>query len=166
MKKVMLVMAVALMSALQVSAQTTKVADKELVGAWMMESMQYEGESKTVCGKASGYTQFKYYGADGEYACAELALSKNGKVVIMPHEYGTYTFKNGVYSEMGRPAVKPDEMQLIDKNTFKGRWMNRHDVWKKVALPDNVVRYLVDCCKSKNVPADVEQSIKQAMFKY
>lgn len=172
----MLVMAVALMSALQVSAQTTKVADrsaqrdarpseKELIGAWMMESMQFEGESKTICGKASGYTQFKYYGADGEYACAELALSKNGKVVIMPHEYGTYTFKNGVYSEMGRPAVKPDEMQLIDKNTFKGRWMNRHDVWKKVALSDNVVRYLVDCCKSKNVPADVEQSIKQTMFK-
>jgi hypothetical protein len=28
-----------------------------------------------------------------------------------------------------------------------------------------VVRYIVDCCKAKNVPADVQQSIKQTMFK-
>ena len=66
MKKVMLVMAMALMSALQVSAQV-KVADKELVGTWIMESMQWEGEKKTLCGKESGYTQFKFYGADGEH---------------------------------------------------------------------------------------------------
>ena len=165
MKKALLVMAVALMSAVQLSAQTTKVADKELIGAWMMESMQFEGEKKVVCGEESGYGQFKYYGADGEYACAELVLSKEGKIVVMPHEYGTYTFKNGVYSEMGRPAVKPDEMMLVDATTFKGRWMNRHDIWKKVALPDKVVQYIVNCCKYRDVPADIQQSIKQSLFK-
>lgn len=165
MKKVMLLMAVALMSAVQLNAQTTKVADKELVGAWMMESMQFEGEKKVVCGKESGYAQFKYYGDDGEYACCEMVMKKDGSIVILPHEYGTYTFQNGVYSEMGRPAVKPDEMQLIDKNTFKGRWMNRHDIWKKAALPDHVVRYIVNCCKYKEVPADIQQVIKQNMFK-
>ncbi|MBO4810280.1 MAG: hypothetical protein J5552_01800 [Prevotella sp.] len=166
MKKVLLVLAAVLMSTLQMNAQTTpKVDDKELIGAWVMESMQFEGEKKIVCGKASGYSQFKYYGADGEYACAEIALSNDGKIVVMPHEYGTYTFKNGVYSEMGRPAVKPDEMQLIDKNTFKGRWMNRHDIWKKTALPQKAVRYIVDCCKSKSVPADIQQQIKQNLFK-
>ena len=58
----MLLMAMALMSALQVNAQTTKVADKELIGTWIMESMQFEGERKTVCGKESGYSQFKFYG--------------------------------------------------------------------------------------------------------
>ena len=163
MKKAMFVMAVTLMSALQMMAQNTKVADKELIGAWIMESMQFDGEKKTICAKASGYSQFKYYGADGEYACAEIALS-NGKVVLMPHEYGTYTFKNGVYSEMGRPAVKPEEMQLIDNTHFKGRWMNRNDIWKKVALPQKTIRYIVDACKSKNVPADIQQDIKQYMF--
>ena len=97
MKKVLLVLAAVLMSTLQMNAQTTpKVDDKELIGAWVMESMQFEGEKKIVCGKASGYSQFKYYGADGEYACAEIALSNDGKIVVMPHEYGTYTFKNGV----------------------------------------------------------------------
>ena len=97
----MMVMVIMLMSATTSMAQNAKVPDKELVGAWLMESMQWEGEKKTVCGKASGYAQFKYYGADGEYACAEIALTKDGKCVVMPHEYGTYTFKNGVYSEMG-----------------------------------------------------------------
>ena len=129
----------------------------------MMVSMQYDGEKTIVCGKESGYSQFKYYGADGEYACAELALTK-GKIVVMPHEYGKYSFKNGVYSEMGRPAVKPEEMQLIDKTTFKGRWKNRNDIWKKINLSDKAVKYILDCCKTRETPADVEQNIKQVMF--
>ena len=164
MKKAMLVMAMALMGAMQVSAQNVKVDDKELIGTWVMESMQWEGEKKTMCGKESGYSQFKYYGADGEYACAELALTKEGKVVVMPHEYGTYSFKDGWYSEMGRTAIK-DAIVWVDKTTTKGTWKNRHDIWKKVTLPDKVVKYIMDCCKTKNTPADVQQMIKQTMFK-
>ena len=164
MKKVMLVMAVALMSALQVNAQTTKVDDKEIIGTWIMESMQFEGEKKVVCGKETGYTQFKYYGADGEYACAQLVLNKDGKVVVMPHEYGTYSLKNGMYSEMGRPAIK-DAIVWVDKTTTKGTWKNRHDIWKKKALPDKVVKYIVECCKTKETPSEIQQMIKQNMFK-
>ena len=130
MKKMMLMMTAMLMCAIGMNAQTAKIADKELVGAWVMESMQYEGEKKIMCGKETGYTQFKYYGADGEYACAQIALTKEGKCVLMPHEYGTYTFKDGWYSEMGREKIK-DGMKLTDKNTAIGTWMNRHDVWKK-----------------------------------
>lgn len=161
----MFVMVVAFMSALHVCAQTAKVTDKDLIGAWVMEWMQFDGEKKIVCGKESGYSQFKYYGADGEYACAEVALKKDGKIVVLPHEYGTYTYKNGVYSEMGRPALKPDEMQLIDKNTFKGRWKTRNDIWKKVTLSQKTVRYIVDACKAKNMPADIQQELKASMFK-
>ena len=160
----MLVMALALMGAVQVSAQNVKVDDKELIGTWVMESMQWEGEKKTVCGKETGDTQFKFYGADGEYACCEIALSKDGKIVPMPHEYGKYTYKNGRYSEMGRPVVKPEEMKMIDKTHFRGRWKNRTEAWKKVALPEKAVRFIVDCCKSKNTPADIQQQIKQYMF--
>ena len=165
MKKVMLVMAVALVSALQVCAQNVKVDDKELVGVWLMESMQWEGEKKKMCGKETGYTQFKYYGADGEYACAEIALTKEGKVVVMPHEYGTYSFKNGWYSEMGRKAIK-DAIVWVDKTTTKGTWLNRHDIWKKQTnMPDKLRKYIVDCCKMKETPADIQQLIKQNMFK-
>lgn len=163
MKKMMLMMTAMLMCAIGMNAQTAKVADKELVGAWVMESMQYEGEKKIMCGKETGYTQFKYYGADGEYACAQIALTKEGKCVLMPHEYGTYTFKDGWYSEMGREKIK-DGMKLTDKNTAIGTWMNRHDVWKKKVLPDKVVKYIVNCCKFREAPADIQQLIKQNMF--
>lgn len=163
MKKMMLMMTAMLMCAIGMNAQTAKIADKELVGAWVMESMQYEGEKKIMCGKETGYTQFKYYGADGEYACAQIALTKEGKCVLMPHEYGTYTFKDGWYSEMGREKIK-DGMKLTDKNTAIGTWMNRHDVWKKKALPDKVVKYIVNCCKFREAPADIQQLIKQNMF--
>jgi hypothetical protein len=81
----------------------------------------------------------------------------------MPHEYGTYTFKDGWYSEMGREKIK-DGMKLTDKNTAIGTWMNRHDVWKKKVLPDKVVKYIVNCCKFREAPADIQQLIKQNMF--
>lgn len=162
MKKYVL-LAVALICAMQASAQT-KVDDKEIVGTWIMESMQWEGEKKTVCGKETGYTQLKFYGADGEYACAEIVLNKDGNVVVLPHEYGKYSLKDGWYSEMGRPAIK-DAIDWVDKTTTKGTWMKRHDIWKKKNLPDKLVKYIVECCKMKDTPADVQQMIKQNMFK-
>lgn len=164
MKRFIFAMAAMLICTLQMNAQTQKVDDKEIVGTWIMESMQWEGEKKTVCGKATGYSQFKYYGADGEYACAEIVLSKDGKIVVLPHEYGTYTFKNGLYSEMGHEPLK-DAIILTDKTTYKGTWNNRHDIWKKVTLPEKVTRYIIDCCKSKETPADIQEQIKQTMFK-
>ena len=165
MTKKMMMMVAMLMTATTLMAQGTKVADKELVGVWLMESMQWEGEKKIVCGKGTGYAQFKYYGANGEYACAEIAMNKDGKCVVMPHEYGTYSFKNGVYSEMGR-STEPGSMVLVDKNTFKGKWNKRHDIWKKqTAMPEKLVKYILDCCRMKETPADIQQMIKQNMFK-
>jgi hypothetical protein len=38
--------------------------------------------------------------------------------------------------------------------------MKRHDIWKKKVLPEKVVKYIIDCCKKKETPADVEQMIK------
>ena len=163
MKQMMMTLAALLLCATQVNAQTARVADRELIGAWTMEWMQWDGEKKIVCGKTSGYTQFKYYGPDGEYANAEIVLTRDGVVVVMPHEYGTYTFKNGVYSEMGRPA---SEQVMIDKTHFRGRWKTRTDMYvKHPSMPDKVIRYIVDCCKMKQTPSDVQQLIKQSMFK-
>jgi len=162
MKQLLMTMAL-LMCAVIANAQTARVADRELIGAWTLEWMQYDGEKKIVCGKTNGYTQFKYYGPDGEYACAEIVLTRDGVVVVIPHEYGTYTFKNGVYSEMGRPA---SELVLTDKTHFRGRWKTRNDLWvKHPSMPDKVVRYIVDRCKMKEAPTDVQQLIKQSMFK-
>ena len=160
----MFLLVLVLMSVMQVSAQNVKVDEKDLVGVWVLESMQWDGEKKIVCGKATGYSSFKFYGADGEYACSELSLTKDGKVVVMPHEYGTYTFKNGVYSEMGRPST-PDGLIMTSKTSFKGRWKTRTEIWKKTVLPDKVVKYIVNSCKTKETPDDVQQMIKQNLFK-
>ena len=61
MKKVFFILTLALMCVMQVNAQNAKVDNKELIGAWIMESMQWKGEKKIVCGKEIVYTQFKYY---------------------------------------------------------------------------------------------------------
>ena len=162
-KQITLTLAALLLCALQANAQTARVADRDLIGVWTLEWLQYDGEKKIMGGKTTGYSQFKYYGPDGEYACAEIVLTRKGTVVVMPHEYGTYTFKNGVYSEMGRPA---STLTLTDKTHFRGRWKNRSDSWvKQPNMPEKVVRYIVDYCKLKKTPADIQQSIKQNIFK-
>ena len=164
-KQIVMTLAALLMCAMQVNAQTAKVADKELIGAWTLEWMQYDGEKKIMCGKANGYTQFKFYGANGEYAAAGIALSNDGKIVVRPQEYGTYSLKDGWYMEMGRPALT-DAVVLTDKTHYRGRWKNRSDLWvKHPSMPDKVVRYIVECCKMKDTPSDMQQLIKQNMFK-
>ena len=163
MKK-MFTMMLLLVCAVSMNAQKSKVPDKEIVGTWIMKSMQWDGEKIIKCDKAKGYTQFKYYGPDGEYACAEIVLKKDGECVIYPHEYGTYSFKDGWYMEMGRPALK-DAVILTDKNTYKGTWFTRHDIWKKVTLPDKVVKHIVTRCKMQETPDDTQQLIKQNLFK-
>lgn len=144
--------------------QKVKIADKELVGVWLMESMQYEGEKKIECG--TSYTQCKVFGANGEYACAEVAKQKDGTYVIFPHEYGTYTLKDGVYSEMGREPYKGN-FEWVDKTHFKGQWKNRHDVWKKsLNMPEKLTKFIVDKCKANQAPgAEMQKLIGQYMFK-
>lgn len=145
----------AMASVLPVAAQK-KIADKELVGVWVMQSMQYEGEDKVVCGK--NYSQFKYYGPTGEYACAEIVKQGSGKYAILPHEYGTYTFRNGHYTEMGRKGV----VIMTDKTTFRGTWANRHDVWKKVAMPETLRKEIVARCKANTEPsAGIQKLLRQ-----
>ena len=166
MKRLILLMAVALMSAMQVNAQE-KVSEKELVGAWMMDSMLYDNGNIIVWGLKRGYRQFKYYGPDGEYAAAGVSIKMEGRVLtgltITPQEYGKYTFKDGWYSEMGRKATN-DGIKLIDKNTFKGRYQNHLDVWKRAHLSKKTVKYIVDCCKKKDIPTNVEKDILKEMF--
>ena len=159
-------MTIMLMCTIGMNAQKaqSKVPDKEIVGTWIMESMQWEGEKKVMCGKESGYAQLKYYGADGEYACAAISLTNEGQCVVLPHEYGTYSLKDGWYMEMGRPAIK-DAVILTDKSTYMGTWYNRHDIWKKVVLPDKVVKHIVDCCKMQETPPEIQKLIKQNIFK-
>ena len=161
MKKITVMVGMAVACFCNITAQTT---NKNLLGAWFMESMQYEGEEEII-GKAQGYTQFKYYGADGEYACAAIVLQTDGEVAILPHEYGTYTYNDGVYSEMGRKAIK-DAIVFIDKETLKGYYFNRIDIWKKSKMPKEVVDEILNYCKivKLGLSAKSQKLINEHMF--
>lgn len=139
-----------------------KVADKEIVGLWIMTSMKWEGENKNHINEA--YNQIKVYRANGEYACAEIVKDKQGNYVILPHEYGTYSLKNGMYSEMGRKAIK---YEWVDKVTSRGHWFNRIDEWKKVVdMPEELTQHVVEKCKAaKTSPERIQKLIKQYIFK-
>ena len=78
-----------------------KVADKEIIGVWVMTSMKYDGENKEYIN--GSYSQVKVYRANGEYACAEICRDR-GKCYVLPHEWGTYSLVGGKYTEMGRDA--------------------------------------------------------------
>lgn len=145
----------AIISVLTVEAQMRKMRDKAIVGTWVMASMQFDGESKKiVCGK--DYSQVKYYGPTGEYACAEIVKNKNSYLII-PHEYGTYTYNNGKYTEMGRKGTF-----VIKGNTATGRWYNRHDIWKKVTIPEALRKEVVFRCKANATPsAKIQNMIHQ-----
>lgn len=154
------VMLIALLNTASSFAQA-KVADKEIIGVWIMKSMKFEGESKEYI--TNNYNQVKVYRADGEYACAEIVKDKKGNYIILPHEYGTYYLKNGQYSEMGR---KPITYQWIDKTTSKGRWMNRIDIWKKVTdMPAELTQHIVEKCKASQAsPKNIQDMMKKYIF--
>ena len=73
--------------------------------------------------------------------------------------------KDGWYMEMGRKPLK-DAVVLIDKTTYKGTWKTRHDIWKKQPnIPEKLSKYIVDCCRMRETPAEIQQLMKQTMFK-
>lgn len=144
---IMLLM-LAQVSVVPASAQR-KFSDKDIIGVWILESMQFEGEEKIILG--TKYSQAKYYGPTGEYAAAEIVMPEKGKYAIMPHEYGTYSFKKGQYTEMGRKGV----FVLTSKTTARGKWNKCIQVWKKVRIPESLRKEIVLRCKA-NRPLSTE----------
>lgn len=144
-----------------VAQKKAEVDDKEVIGVWVMEYMHYDGGKKEML--RQNYSSVKVYRANGEYACAEIVRLSNGSYRVLPHEYGTYTLKNGRYSEMGRPVVAADGFVFDDKTHFHGHYMNRVEGWVKSNLPDKLVDYIVAQCKAKQEgdPQDIQQMIHQ-----
>ena len=163
LKKATLLLSVVFLTMLNATSAMaqTKIADKEIIGVWIMSSMKYEGENKELIDDS--YNQVKVFRANGEYACAEIAKDKNGTYYILPHEYGSYTLKNGMYSEMGRKAHKHE---WISKTAFKSRWKNRMDEWRKVKdFPESLAQHIVDKCKANQTsPEDMQKLMKKYIF--
>lgn len=154
------IMLFAWLNASAIMAQV-KVADKEIIGVWVMSSMKYEGEGKELI--TDKYEQVKIYLANGEYACAEIVKNSNGLYCILPHEYGTYSLKDGKYTEMGRES---GTIGWVDKRTFRGRWFKRMDEWKKVDnMPEKLTQHIIGKCKAAQAsPANMQVLMKKYIF--
>ena len=138
----------------------TKVADKEIIGVWVMTSMKYDGENKEYIN--GSYSQVKVYRANGEYACAEICRDR-GKCYVLPHEWGTYSLVGGKYTEMGRDA---GTIGWKSKTRFEGRWKNRNDKWKKVIdFPESLTQHIVDKCKAyQSSPESMQKLMNKYIF--
>ena len=162
-RRIALAVAIMLMAMLHASCALAqmKVPDKEIVGVWIMTSMKYDGEDREYI--SENYNQIKVYRANGEYACAEIIRQSDGKYYVAPHEYGRYTLKNGMYSEMGR---KPIPYGWTSKTTSTGRWQNIIGQWKKVTdMPEAVAQHVVDKCKAAQPsPENIQQMMKKHIF--
>ena len=144
-------MLLAMLFSANLMAQKAKTTDADLIGVWVMESMRFEGDKENRIG--NNYNQVKVYRANGEYACAEVGRISDTETMIVPHEYGSYTYKNGKYTENGRKGT----VILLDKTHFEGQWLNRHDKWRKASnMPATLVDYIVDKCKRKHDPKDIQ----------
>lgn len=143
------------LSLLPSAAQKRRLPDKAIVGTWVLFSKQFEGERPKYAGRE--YSQIKYYGPTGEYACAEVV--KVGKYfTILPHEYGTYTYNKGQYTEMGRKGEF-----VIKGNTASGHWRNSLSVWKKVTIPKDLLSEVLLRCKHNEAPP---QAMQREIRKY
>ena len=66
---------------------------------------------------------------------------------------------------MGRKAIK-DAIVFIDKETLKGYYFNRIDIWKKSKMPKEVVDEILNYCKivKLGLSAKSQKLINEHMF--
>ena len=141
-------------------------------GGWKKddEVWQYDGESIRPRNK-SGYTQIKHYGKDGTYVCVEFARKTSDKgetyVEVYPHEYGKpgYKLKNRMYIEMGRAPLK-DAIVFLDKDTQRGRWGTRTDIWKRITLPKALLDHIITSARihQERWSGTMQESMKKNLF--
>lgn len=148
-----------------ITAQTTGVADKRLVGVWILQSMHHPVSGSTMK-FGETFSRVKIFGADGEYTCVQVIKTSDGVCKVVPHEYGTYTYKNNAYSEMGR-AEASNVITWKDKNTFTYQWNTYIETWKKATnFPTELRAYIVNLCRvTPTPPENMQKLIQKHVFK-
>lgn len=143
-----------------VSGQTNyRPADKDIVGAWILKLVAFDNEGRVAPGPE--IVRIKIYRSNGEYACAEIVKNKNGETRIAPHEYGTYSYKNREYYEMGRKG----SLTFINHDTFNNRWKTSSETWTRLKNPPaKLINFLVEKCRTYKIPAGINQMIIKNLF--
>ena len=151
------VMFVLIVTALSVRAQSPVPDD--LKGVWVYT--HYRVGNQTF---QRDFPSLKIYGDDGEYCCATVGTLYNGALVIVPHAYGTYVYRNNEYTECGRKG----DLHLTSPTTFHGEWMGRIEHWKKVEdFPVELREYVKQQCRRTMLgdPEELQPLIMEHIIK-
>lgn len=167
-KKWMATLLVALLALFTSMPTQAQVKDQYLTGVWTLELIKRPDGDVFPQGYATGYLRIKIFGADGEYCCAQIRMRDDKNVMIIPHEYGKYTYDGKFYSEMGRAPLPVSEAVIKkDKNTFGGYFMKTYEQWKRrkdipKAVIDEVMRL---CNPSSAMDKSMQKQMMDCFFK-
>ena len=142
------------------TAMSQVVCEKELIGVWVYTKYQVRD---TVF--SNDFSSINIYGADGKYCSAQVQKLKSGAYKIIPHDYGTYVYRNGEYTECGRKG----NLNLISSTEFNGEWMGRIEYWGKVVdFPEELKDYIIQECRKAVLGDDVlyQQMIDKYWINY
>ena len=91
-----------------------------LYGTWVLESMQFGGEKLIQC-RSNGYTQIKYYGKDGEYACVQFnTINDNDGISDLHLAVGDGTIEWDSFAKL-RELYFKDASVLIETSSIESQ---------------------------------------------
>ena len=131
----------------------------DLTGAWVLQHVKFPSGTEQKYAMDNDGTSCLIYDHNNMLYECNISTTPTG-LIIQPTAKSTVTL-----IDKGRPALK-DAVILTDRTHYRGRWKNRTDSWvKHPSMSDKVVRYIVERCKTKDTPADIQGLIKQDFFK-
>lgn len=152
-----IMMLMASLWATNTSAQSEQ--EKMMVGVWKFNGYTDAKGKKFDGGK--NFSAVKIYNPDGEYCFAQFYIYSDGTVDVKPHDYGTWSYKNGQYMECGRKG----EIISLTKKEFRGKWNGLEDSWLRVEkLPEKFTTYIMSMCRVLNTRSDIKEIILRDIF--
>ena len=131
----------------------------DLTGAWVLQHVKFPSGTEQKYAMDNDGTSCLIYDHNNMLYECNISTTPTG-LIIQPTAKSTVTL-----IDKGRPALK-DAVILTDRTHYRGRWKNRTDSWvKQPSMSDKVVRYIVERCKTKDTPTEVQRLIKQDLFK-
>lgn len=142
------VVALVALFTVSISANAQNKDGNTLEGVWIFEKYHVDGKENATLPR-EGLSSVKIYGKNGEYCCAQIVKDNgNGVIKVKPHEYGTYSYKNGKYMECGREGGD-EAIIFTGKNSFKGRFLNRYEFWvRNTNFPEELRKHILNACKA------------------
>ena len=156
-KAICLMILMAFAGATSTSAQSEQ--EKMMVGVWKFNGYTNVKGEKFDMGK--NFSAVKIYNPDGEYCFAQFYIYSDGSLDVKPHDYGTWSYKNGQYMECGRKG----EIISLTRKEFRGKWNGREDSVLRVdKLPEKFTTYIMSICRVLDTRSDIKEIVLRDIF--